>query len=115
MGSARITTGSPAKRLRSSWSDCVAQTTSALAAFVVDRKFARHLRTPEIKRILRLVIGGRPTLVLRNVVDIARIFGEAAPRVAHVVEIVGAKHMPPETPAFGPALVVHAHGAQADI
>ncbi len=61
---------------------------SALAALVIDREFARHVRTPEIERILRLVVGRRPALVLRDVVDVAGIFREAAPRVAHVVEVI---------------------------
>src|SRR4029079_13859210 len=88
---------------------------SALAAFVVDRELARNVGTPEVERILRLVVGGRPAFVLRDVVDVAGIFRETAPRITHVVEIVRAQHMTAKTPALGPAFVVHAHGAEADV
>ena len=98
----RGVTASPRLRLRS-------------RRFGVEREFARHIRPPEIERILRLVVGGRPALFLRDVVDVAGIFRETAPRIAHVVEVVGAEHVTAETPAFGPALVVHAHGAEPDI
>ena len=61
------------------------------------------------------MIGRRPAHLLRDVVDIAGIFREAAPRVAHVVEIVRAKHVAAEAPTLGLALVVHAHGAEPDV
>src|SRR5262249_21307401 len=87
----------------------------ALAALEVDGEFARHVGPPEIERILWLVVGCGPAFVLRDVIDIARVFRKTAPWIAHVVKIIGSEHVASKSPSLGPALVVHAHGAQPDL
>ena len=61
------------------------------------------------------MVGRRPAVFLRDVIDVAGIFREAAPRIHDVVEVVRAEDVAAEAPAFLVALVVHAHGAEADI
>src|SRR5215475_872743 len=81
----------------------------------IDGEIVGRLRAPQRQRVLGLVVAWFPRLRLGNVIDIAGIFGEAAPRVLHVMEIVGAEHVAAESPAPGVALVGHAGGAEADV
>ena len=56
-----------------------------------------------------------PVVIDRNVVDIGRILAPAAPRVSHVMEVVGAEHVPAHTPARSEAFVGHLHSAEPDL
>src|SRR5438094_5978826 len=61
-------------------------------------------------------VGGRPVprfpgRVLRNVIEVEEVLGEAAPWVANVVEEVGADHVPAEAPERLPAALPHAQRA----
>src|ERR1700736_6387912 len=56
-----------------------------------------------------------PLLGAWDVIDVAGIFGKAAPRVLDVVEIIRAEHVAAEAPAFHVTLVGHVGGADADV
>src|SRR6266550_9634745 len=60
----------------------------ARRGFVVDDEVVGHRRAPDIERVGRRMIGRLPVDIGGNEVDIVGIFGEAAPRIAHVAEIV---------------------------
>src|SRR5215211_3518142 len=74
-----------------------------------------RLGPPHRQRVLRFVIAGFPRLRLGDVVDIAGILREAAPRILHVMEIIRAQHVATETPALAVAFVGHAGGAEPDV
>src|SRR6516162_7740433 len=61
------------------------------------------------------MIGALPVVIVGNVIHVGGIFAIAAPRVAHVMEIIGAEDVPAKTPAGGEALVRHLHRAEPDI
>ena len=90
--------------------DVATSPTSKLCA-----KSCGDVRTPQVERSPPAAGPRLPVLVDRDVVDVAGIFRVAAPRIAHVVEIVGAEHVAAEAPAVGEALVGHVGGADADV
>src|SRR5262245_25368513 len=72
---------------------------------VIEREISGWHRAPHVERILGRVIGALPIVIDRDVVDVRRVFGVAAPRVAHVVEIVRAEHVAAHAPAGDVAFV----------
>src|SRR4030095_13219682 len=81
---------------------------------VLDEVIGRR-RTPYIERVLRRVVFSAPVEVGRNEVDVVRVFGEAAPGVAHVIEVIRADHVPPDAPPVGVTAVLHLLHPKADI
>src|SRR5438067_13676946 len=73
--------------------------------FLIDDEIVRRDRPPQRHGVLGLVMLRLPLDRLRDVVDVAGVFGEAAPWILDVVEIVRAEHVATEAPAFGEALV----------
>src|SRR5436305_2042788 len=82
---------------------------------VIDDEVIRRRRSPDVERILERMIGALPFDVGRNEVDVVRVFGEAAPRVLDVTEVVGSDHVPPDTPAAHIAAVRHVLHPQANL
>src|SRR5207237_10868679 len=82
---------------------------------VIDDEVIRRRRSPDVKRILERMIGALPFDVGRNEVDVVRVFGEAAPRVLDVTEVVGSYHVPPDTPAAHIAAVRYVLHPQANL
>src|SRR5712691_13114769 len=70
----------------------------------VDDEIIGRRGPPQRERVLGPVALRLPLLGPGNVIDVAGIFGEAAPRVLHVVEIVRAEHVAAEAPSFDIAL-----------
>ena len=75
--------------------------------FIVRDEILGRWRPPNVKRIRRWVIGSEPVEIVRYEVNTARIFGIAAPRIAYVVEVIGAEHMTTEAPALSPPGFAH--------
>src|SRR5205809_338175 len=77
------------------------------------REASKTLRAPTaLERILRLKIAGLPRARLRHVVEVVEVLRPRAPRVAHLIEEVGADDVAAKPPAHGNAGVVsslHAH------
>src|SRR3954470_23802349 len=82
--------------------------------FVIDGKILRRLRPPDVERILARMITGSPVHVRRDVIDIAGIFAPAVPRIANVMEVVGAQDVAPQSPARPITLSRHLHRAKPD-
>ena len=55
---------------------------------IIMDKVARHIRSPNINGIHRLVIGRTPIAINWNIVDVARIFAIASPGVTHIMEVI---------------------------
>src|SRR6478609_9804121 len=70
----------------------------------------RNVRPPGIERILRCMIVCWPITLSRNVVDVSGVFRETSPRILHVMEVVGAKHMTAKAPTLRKAFLEHMHG-----
>src|SRR4030095_12299457 len=81
---------------------------------VLDEVIGRR-RTPDVERVFRRVVFRAPVEIGRNEVDVVRVFGEAAPGVAHVIEVIRADDVPPDAPPIGVAAVLHLLHAKADI
>src|SRR6266545_698307 len=86
-----------------------------LRRLVIEREVGRRRRPPHVERILGRVVAALPVVIDRDVVDVGGIFRVAAPRIAHVVEIVRSQHVAAEAPAGDEALVGHLHGAEPDL
>src|SRR5215471_2064805 len=86
----------------------------ASSGFVIYREVRWRVGTPDIEGIFGGMIASLPVDVGRNVVDVAGIFGIAAPGVADVMEIIRAEHMTAETPARAVSLRRHLHRAKPD-
>src|SRR5690242_8490678 len=81
----------------------------------VMREIVRRIRAPHIERILWRVVAALPVAIGRDEVDPGGIFAERPPRIADIVEEIGAQHVPPQSPSFGESLVEHMHGAAPDV
>src|SRR5262245_11396674 len=81
----------------------------------IDAEVRGHRRPPPIERVLRREITRLPRARLGNVIDVVKVFRPRAPRVAHVVEEVGANDVAPEPPADRDARVVRALHAHCDL
>ena len=73
--------------------------------FLVLSEVGRHGRPPDVERVVGGKIPGLPGAGLRDLVEVVEVLGEAAPRVADVVEEVRADDVAPESPAGLPAAV----------
>src|SRR5262245_19246076 len=87
----------------------------SISILEIPAEILRHRGAPHIEGVLRRVVLRLPVRVARAVVDVAEVFGEAAPRIADVVEEVGADDVPAEAPAVAVALLQQAAGADADL
>src|SRR5215470_15803524 len=56
--------------------------------FVVLDEVVRRRRAPHIERVFRRMVLRAPFEIGRNEVDVMRVLGEAAPGIAHVIEII---------------------------
>src|SRR5579863_8490517 len=61
------------------------------------------------------MIAALPVAVGRHIVDAGRIFAERPPRIADIVEEVGAEHVAPESPPSREPFAQHMHGAPPDL
>src|SRR6185312_21856 len=78
-------------------------------------EIVRGVRTPYVERILRPMVAAVPVAVGGHIVDAGRIFAETAPRIADIVEEVGAEDVAPEAPPLREPLAEHMHGASPDL
>ena len=88
---------------------------AARRALVIDDEIVGHRRSPDVERILGRIVARGPFDVGRNEVDVVRIFGEAAPGIAHVTEIIRADHMAAHAPAMRIPAVGHLLHAEPDL
>src|SRR6516225_3115106 len=77
------------------------------ARLVILNEVIRRWRSPQIERILGRVIRRFPLQAGGNEIDAVRILGEAAPRIAGVIKVVRAKHVPADAPAPRMAVIDH--------
>src|SRR5262245_777742 len=71
--------------------------------FEIADEILRHRRPPAIQRFVQRIVLRLPRAVARNAIYVAEILGQAVPRIAHVVEEVGADDVAAEAPAVAVA------------
>src|SRR6185295_17691279 len=77
----------------------------------IDEEDWRHVRAPQIERVLGRPVGAFPAVTRRDVIDVGGILAERAPRVLDVVEIVRAEDVAAGAPAVLVAFIRHLRGA----
>src|SRR5262245_11656802 len=89
--------------------------TRAADLFEVPPEIGGHVGAPRVERVGRRVVLGLPGHVGRDVVDVAKILGEAAPGIADVMEEIRTDDVAAEAPAVAVALVEQPAAADADL
>src|SRR5262249_14152935 len=88
---------------------------SGLGELGVLHEFRRQRRPPDVQRVLLGEVARGPGALLGDEVEVVVVLGEAAPRVAGVVEVVRPDHVAAQAPPQLPAGVPHPGATHRDL